>query len=105
MTAAREYDSVRTTAGIVSDDGRTVPAGMTGAVVHARPGGSILAGFAFAPQTAGTDGDFVHGVLTRDQYEVIQDWPVSVPPHRGTTGSPERTSSTQGRDHERDSSD
>jgi hypothetical protein len=25
MTAAREYDSVRTTTDIVSDDGRTIP--------------------------------------------------------------------------------
>jgi hypothetical protein len=25
MTTAREYDSVRTTADIVSDDGRTIP--------------------------------------------------------------------------------
>lgn len=31
-----------------------------------------LAEFAFAPQTADSDGDFVQGILTRDQYEVIE---------------------------------
>jgi hypothetical protein len=30
MSAAREYDSVRTTTDIVSDDGRTIPAGVRG---------------------------------------------------------------------------
>ena len=40
MTAAREYDSVRTTTDIVSDDGRTIPAGMRGAVLDARPDGT-----------------------------------------------------------------
>jgi hypothetical protein len=33
---------------------------------------SCLAEFAFAPQTADTDGDFVQGILTRDQYEIIE---------------------------------
>ena len=59
MTAAREYDSVRTTTDIVSDDGRTIPAGMRGAVLETWPDGSILVDFAFTPQTADTDGDFV----------------------------------------------
>jgi hypothetical protein len=72
MTAAREYDSVRTTTDIVSDDGRTIPAGMRGAVLHTWPDGSILADFAFAPQTADTVGDFAQGVLTEGQYEVIR---------------------------------
>ena len=72
MTTAREYDSVRTTTDIVSDDGRTIPAGIRGAVLDAKPDGSILAEFAFAPQTADSDGDFVQGVLTAGQYEVIQ---------------------------------
>jgi hypothetical protein len=73
MTAAREYDSVRITTDIVSDDGRTIPAGMTGAVLETWPDGGILVDFAFAPQTADTDGDFVQGVVTQGQYEVIQD--------------------------------
>lgn len=72
MTAAREYDSIRTTTDIVSDDGRTIPAGMRGAVLHAKPDGTCLAEFAFSPQTAGTDGDFAQGVLTEGQYEIIQ---------------------------------
>jgi hypothetical protein len=73
MTAAREYDSVRSTADTESVyDGRTIPAGMRGAVLDAKPDGSILAEFAFAPQTADSDGDFVQGVLTAGQYEVIQ---------------------------------
>jgi len=73
MAAAREYDSVRSTADTESVyDGRTIPAGMTGAVLDAKPDGSILAEFAFAPQTADSNGDFVQGVLTAGQYEVIQ---------------------------------
>ena len=53
MTAAQEYDSVRSTADTESVyDGRTIPAGMEGAVLDAKPDGSILAEFAFAPQTA-----------------------------------------------------
>jgi hypothetical protein len=72
MTAAREYDSVRTTTDIVSDDGRTIPAGTRDTVLDAKPDGSCLAEFAFAPQTAGTDGDFVQGVLAEGQYEIIQ---------------------------------
>ncbi len=73
MTAAREYDSVRSTADTESTfDGRTIPAGMMGAVLDAKPDGSILAEFAFAPQTADSDGDFVQGILTAGQYEVIQ---------------------------------
>ena len=72
MTAAREYDSVRTTTDIVSDDGRTIPAGTRGVVLHATPGGTCLAEFAFTPQTADTDGDFVQGILAEGQYEIIQ---------------------------------
>jgi hypothetical protein len=72
MTAAREYDSIRSTADIESVfDSRTIPAGMEGAVRDAKPDGSILVEFAFAPQTADSDGDFVMGVLTAGQYEVI----------------------------------
>jgi hypothetical protein len=43
---------------------------MEGAVLDAKPDGTILAEFAFAPQTADSDGDFVQGVLTAGQYEV-----------------------------------
>ena len=31
-----------------------------------------LAEFAFAPQTVDSDGDFVQGILTQDQYEIIE---------------------------------
>ena len=41
-------------------------------VLEARADGSCLAEFAFAPQTADSDGDFVQGILTRDQYEIIE---------------------------------
>ena len=50
----------------------TLAAGMKGTVLEARSDGSCLAEFAFAPQTADSDGDFVQGILTRDQYEVIE---------------------------------
>lgn len=64
---------IRSTAGTESVyDGRTIPAGMRGAVLHAKPDGSILAEFAFAAQTAGSEGDFVQGVLTAGQYEVVR---------------------------------
>lgn len=70
---AQEYDSVRSTADTESVyDGKTIPAGMEGAVLDAKPDGSILAEFAFAPQTADSDGDFVQGVLTAGQYEIIR---------------------------------
>jgi hypothetical protein len=73
MTAAREYDSIRSTDDIESVyDGRIIPAGMRGAVLDAKPDGSILAEFAFAPQTADSEGDFVQGVLTAGQYEAIK---------------------------------
>ena len=72
MTAAREYDSVSTTSDVVSDDGRTIPAGMRGAVLETWPDGSILVDFAFTPQTVDTDGDFVQGVLIEGQYEIIR---------------------------------
>jgi len=45
---------------------------MEGAVLDAQPDGTILAEFSFASQTAGTDGDFVLGVLAEGQYEVIR---------------------------------
>lgn len=45
---------------------------MKGTVLEARSDGSCLAEFAFAPQTADSDGDFVQGILTQDQYEVIE---------------------------------
>jgi hypothetical protein len=54
----------------VSDDGRTIPAGIRGAVLDAKPDGTCLAEFAFAPQTA--DADFVQAVLTQGQYEIIR---------------------------------
>ena len=73
MTAAKEYGLIRTTAATESIfDGRTIPVGMKGAVLEARPDGSCLAEFAFARQTADSDGDFVQGMLTRDQYEIIE---------------------------------
>jgi hypothetical protein len=73
MTAVRENELIRTTADAESIfDGRTIPAGMKGTVLEARSDGSCLAEFAFAPQTADSDGDFVQGILTRDQYEVIE---------------------------------
>lgn len=56
-------------------DGRTIPAGMKGTVLEARSDGSCLAEFAFAPQTADSDGDFVHGILTREQYDIIETCP------------------------------
>ena len=72
MTAVQEYDSVRTTTDIVSDDGRTIPAGMRGAVLDAKTDGTCLAEFAFTSQTADTDGDFVQAVLAEGQYEIIR---------------------------------
>jgi hypothetical protein len=45
---------------------------MRGAVLDAKPDGTCLAEFAFAPQTADTDGDFVQAVLTEGQYEIIR---------------------------------
>jgi hypothetical protein len=45
---------------------------MAGAVLHSKPDGTCLAEFAFTPQTADTGGDFVQGVLTEGQYEIIQ---------------------------------
>jgi hypothetical protein len=73
MTAASEFGLIRTTADAESIfDNRTIPAGMTGTVLEARPDGSCLAEFSFAPQTADSDGDFAQGILTRDQYETIE---------------------------------
>jgi hypothetical protein len=73
MTAARQYDSVRTTADAESIfDGRTIPAGMEGVVLEAMPDGACLVEVAFAPQTADSDGDFAQAVVAEDQYEIIQ---------------------------------
>lgn len=73
MTAARQYGLIRTTADTESIfDGRTIPAGLKGTVLETRSDGSCLAEFAFTPQTADSDGDFVQGILTQDQYEIIE---------------------------------
>jgi hypothetical protein len=72
MTAARQYDSVRITVAAESlFDGRTIPAGMEGVVLEAKPDGTCLVELAFAPQTADQDGDFVQAVLSEGQYEII----------------------------------
>jgi hypothetical protein len=76
MTAARQYDSVRTTMPAVSlFDGRTIPAGMVGAVLEVLPDGTCLVELAFRPQTADQDGDFVQTELAEGQYEIIAPWP------------------------------
>jgi hypothetical protein len=73
MTAAKQYDSVRTTADAESIfDGRTIPAGMEGVVLEAMPDGACLVEVAFAPQTADSDGDFAQALVAEDQYEIIQ---------------------------------
>jgi hypothetical protein len=73
MSAARQYDSVRTTAAADSIfGGRTIPAGAEGTVLEARPDGTCLVEVTLTPQTADHDGDFAQTVLTRDQYEIIQ---------------------------------
>ena len=73
MTAARQYDSVRTTAPAASlFDSRTVAAGTAGAVLEVLPDGNCLVEFAFRPQTADQDGDFAQAVLTEGQYEIIE---------------------------------
>ena len=73
MTAARQYDSVRTTVAAESlFDGRAVPAGMEGVVLEAKPDGTCLVEPAFSQQTADQDGDFVQAVLTEGQYEIIK---------------------------------
>jgi hypothetical protein len=73
MTVARQYDSVRTTADVESlFDDRTIPAGMEGVVLEAKPDGTCLVELAFTPQTADQDGDFVQAILAEGQYEVIK---------------------------------
>jgi hypothetical protein len=73
MTAARQYDSVRTTVAAESlFDERTIPAGMEGVVLEVKPDGTCLVELAFRPQTADEDGDFVQAVLTEGQYEIIK---------------------------------
>ena len=47
-------------------------AGMKGTVLEARPDGTCLAEFAFTPQTEESNGDFVQGILSRGQYEIIE---------------------------------
>ena len=75
MTAARPYDSVRTTAPAESlFDGRVIPAGMEGTVLEVMPDGTCLAELAFRPQTADQDGDFVQAVLTEGRYEITRPW-------------------------------
>jgi hypothetical protein len=72
MTAARQYDFVRTKATAESlFDGRTILAGMEGAVLETEPDGTCLVELTFRPQTADQDGDFVRAVLTEGQYEII----------------------------------
>jgi hypothetical protein len=72
MNAARQNDSVRTTAAAESIfDGRTIPAGTDGMVLEARPDGTCLVEVTLTPQTASHDGDFAQTVLTQDQYEII----------------------------------
>ena len=78
MTAARQFDSVRLTVPAVSIfDGRTIPAGMQGAVLEVLPDGACLVELAFRPQTADRDGDFVLAELAEGQYEIIAAWPAS----------------------------
>jgi hypothetical protein len=78
MTAARQYDWVRTTAAARSIfDGRTIPAGTQGMVLEARPDGTCLVEVTFLPQTASHDGDFAQAVLAEDQYEIIQPSPAA----------------------------
>ena len=73
MTAAMQNGLIRTTAEVKSIfDGRTIPAGMKGTVLEARPDGSCLAEFAFTPQTEESNGDFAQGILSRGQYEIIE---------------------------------
>lgn len=72
MTAARQYDSVRITSAAKSlFDDRTIPAGMEGVVLEAKPDGTVLVELAFTLQTADQDGDFVQAVLSEGQYEII----------------------------------
>lgn len=73
MTAARQYDSVRTTAATESIfDGRIIPPGAQGMILEARPDGTCLVEVTLTPQTDSHDGDFVQIVLTQGQYEIIQ---------------------------------
>lgn len=78
MTAARQYDSVRITVAAKSlFDDRTIPAGMEGVVLEAKPDGTCLVELAFRPQTADQDGDFVQAVLVEGQYEIIKRSPLT----------------------------
>jgi hypothetical protein len=73
MTAAMQNGLIRTTAEVKSIfDSRTIPAGMKGTVLEARPDGSCLAEFAFTPQTEESNGDFAQGILSCGQYEIIE---------------------------------
>ena len=72
MSEARQFGSVRTTAAASSlFDDRVIPAGTRGTVLETGPDGTCLVEVAFAPQTAGQDGDFAHAVVKAGQYEVI----------------------------------
>jgi hypothetical protein len=73
MTAARQYDSVRTTAAAESIfDGRTIPPGAEGMDLEARPDGTCRVEVTLTPQTGSQDGDFAQTVLSQGQYEIIQ---------------------------------
>jgi len=66
-------DSVRTTVAVKSlFDGRTIPAGMQGAIVELLPDGACLVELAFRPQTASQDGDFALAELAEGQYEILR---------------------------------
>ena len=72
---AGQFDSVRITVAAVSlYDDRTIPAGMEGAVLEARPDGTCLVEVAFTPQTPGHDGDFAVVRVTAGQYEITSRW-------------------------------
>jgi hypothetical protein len=73
VTAARQYDSVRTTAAAESlFDGRAIPAGMEGMVLEVHRDGTCLVEPVFRPQTSDLEGDFVLAELAEGQYEIIR---------------------------------
>jgi hypothetical protein len=75
MTALPEFDSVRSTADTKSIfDDRTIPAGMRGAGTRnlARRRHPRRLRLHTADGDGDGDGDFVQGVLTECQYEIIQ---------------------------------
>ena len=70
-STAGELDTVRLTVDAADDDKRTIPAGMRGVVLDAKPDGSCLVEVASSPQTDDADGDFAQCVLAAGQYEVV----------------------------------